>query len=93
MTTRLGPGHTPGTVRETLWPVTLVSRIDADVSGVDQVMVALHIFGLPLPRVLWPTVRAREGSEGARYTFAMSITLPWGSPLVRYDGWLDPLSS
>ena len=54
-----------------------------------QVPVAVRLLGLPLPRLLWPKIVAREGTEGSLYRFMIAIALPWGSPLVRYEGWLD----
>jgi hypothetical protein len=89
MTTRLVPGLLPGTVAETLSPVTLVSRLDVDAGDVMQVPVAVRLLGLPLPQFLWPEIIARETTEGALYRFMIAIDLPWGAPLVRYEGWLD----
>jgi len=89
MTTRLVPGRLPGTVAETLAAVTLISRLDADACGVMQVPVAVRLLGLPLPRLLWPKIVARESTEDPLYRFMIAIALPWGSPLVRYEGWLD----
>jgi hypothetical protein len=89
MTTRLAPGKLAHTVEETLAPITLVSRLDADGSGVNQVPVGLRLFGIELPRILWPQITARESSEGPRYRFMISIALPWNAPLVHYEGWLD----
>jgi hypothetical protein len=89
MTTRLVPGRLPRTVEETLAAVTLVSRLDPEASGVLQVPVGLRILGLKLPRFLWPKITARESTEGTRYRFMIAVGLPWGTPLVRYEGWLD----
>lgn len=84
---RLGPE--PGTVVELLWPMAAVSRLDVDAGGVTQILVGLRVMGLPVPRTLWPRLDVREGADGSRYTFDMSITLPWRARLVRYKGWLE----
>lgn len=89
MTTHLKPGATPATVEEHLWPFVAISQIVPDSAGVDQVLMDLRFFALPLPRLLWPRITVREGSEGARYTFSMAIQFPWGAPLIRYSGWLE----
>ena len=89
MTTRLVAGNLPGTVAETLAAVTLISRLDADAGGVMQVPVEVRLLGQPLPHFLWPKIVARESTEGSLYRFMIAIALPWGAPLVRYEGWLD----
>ncbi len=89
LTTRLAPGAVPGTVEETLWPVTAVSRLDADKTGVTQALVQLRLLGVELPQFLWPDVEARESTEGSLYRFMIAIAFPWGAPLGRYEGWLD----
>ncbi len=80
MISSLALGAAPGTVEETSWPVTGVSRLDADAEGVTQVLVDLRVFGLRLPRLFWPKLAVREGAAGDRYQFSVAIALPWGSP-------------
>lgn len=87
--TRFRPGPMPGTVTEKLGVLSAVSRLDTTPSGVTQVLVGLHCFALPVPRIFWPKLDVREGAEGSRYTFSMSITLPWNTLLVHYQGWLE----
>ena len=90
MESRFRPGPTAGTVSEKLGPLTGISFLDTDTEGVTQLLVGMRCFGLPLPRFLWPKLDVREGTDGPRYTFSMSIRLPWNALLVRYRGWLKP---
>ncbi len=91
MTTRLTK-HSPRTVAEHLPPVVTLSRMDVSKEGVDQVLVGLRIFGLPVPRMFWPKVNVQERANGEHYKFFMAIRFPWGAPLIRYEGWLDTLT-
>ena len=82
-------GALSGTVEERLWPLTATSRLEANDSGVTQVLVGLRVLGLKLPRLLWPRLLVREGSDGSRYTYSVTAALQWGAPLGHYQGWLD----
>ena len=89
MTTGLQPGRLPRTVEETVWPLTAVSRLDPDAEGVTQVLVGLRLFGVNLPRTLWPKLEVRESAEGTLYRFSVKATFPWGAPIGEYQGWLE----
>lgn len=92
MTTFLGEAPGPS-IAERLRGFEVRSRLIASAAGVEQVLVSIRWLGLPLPRWLWPSIRAHEGAEGPLYTFDMSIGLPWGGLLVHYRGRLDPSGS
>lgn len=87
--TRFRSSPIPGTVTERLGALTAVSRLDTDPLGVTQILIGLRCFALPVPRIFWPRLDVREGADGSRYTFSMSITLPWNALLVHYQGWLE----
>jgi hypothetical protein len=89
MTTQHRAGRLPRTVEETVWPLTAISRLDADADGVTQVLVGLRLLGLPLPRALWPRLEVRESAEGTRYRFSVRAAFPWGAPIGKYEGWLQ----
>lgn len=48
---------------------------------------------LPLPRALAPKSPAREYVEGRRFHFDVPIALPLIGTVVRYRGWLDPVTN
>lgn len=85
----LEAGPSASLIRERLWPMTAMSRLDADATGVAQHLVGLRILGLPVPQSLWPRLDVREGADGERYTFRMRIEDPWGRLVIAYEGWLE----
>jgi hypothetical protein len=89
MTTTLRAGSAPSTTEETLWPLTAVSRLDPDETGVTQVLIGMRLFGLPLPRAFWPKLEVREGADETRYLFSVAVHFPWGSLIGKYEGWLE----
>ena len=88
LTSRLGPGRAPGTVKETLSAVTVSMRLVPDERGVQQVTESVHLLGVPLPRLLWPALDVREGADGDQYLFRVAMHL-WGALLLRYEGYLQ----
>jgi hypothetical protein len=83
-------GVVPGTVEETIWPFTAVSRLDVDAKGVDQVLVGMRLCGIRLPRPLWPKLEVRESADGPPYRFSVSAWMPWGALIGCYEGFLRP---
>lgn len=88
LTTHLRAARTPGTIEEALWPVTAVLQLEPDKDWVQQVLIGLRLFGLLLPRFLWPDLDVRESAEGDRYRFRVVMKLG-GVPLEAYEGWLE----
>ncbi len=85
----LEPGPAARTIRERLGPISAISRMATDATGVDQPLLAVQVLGLPIPASLRPRLDVREGTDGARYTFRMRAADPWGRLLIAYEGWLD----
>ena len=83
------PGVQPQTVIERLGPIACTSRLDCDSSGVTQLLVALTVFGLKVPKRIWPQVDARESADLGQYRFAVAIRFPLGAPLITYQGTLS----
>jgi uncharacterized protein DUF4166 len=86
--TQVRAGKLPGTIEETLGVVTAVLRLVPDDTGVQQIPEGYRLFGIPLPRMVWPELDVRESAEGDRYRFKVAMRL-WGVPIQRYEGWLD----
>ncbi|SMX46178.1 DUF4166 domain-containing protein [Maliponia aquimaris] len=79
-----------GTLAERLGPLTLAAWLRPGPQGLALETAWVRVLGLPLPRLLWPRVTAREWAEGGRYRFDISIALPLGGPrLIAYSGHLD----
>jgi hypothetical protein len=83
-----------GLRRPTGWIVERFGILDFDllVQVADErltlSMCGMRCCGLPLPRVLWPTIEATESEEEGRFRFDVQIGLPMVGRLVRYRGWL-----
>ena len=50
--------------------------------------LAAWIIGLPLPRLVHPSVRTWECERDGRYQFEVEARLPLIGLIVRYGGWL-----
>ncbi|MEQ9609893.1 MAG: DUF4166 domain-containing protein [Kiloniellaceae bacterium] len=74
---RFGPGH-----------FTIDPRPSE--RGLSFALTGARLFGLPLPRLLWPAVVGDATAAAATYRFEVSIALPLVGLLVRYQGDLVP---
>ena len=86
--TRVRPGQAPGTIEETLGPVTATLRLVPDGTGVRQIPEGYRLLGVPLPGFLWPDLDVRESAEGGVYRFKVVMRL-WGVLIQSYEGWLE----
>lgn len=77
-----------GWIVEQFGPLAFDLALSESDGRVDLVMSGARCFGIPLPRVLWPRIRAFEAAEGERFLFDVEIGLPLLGRLVRYRGWL-----
>ena len=89
LSSRFYPGVQPQTVTERLGPIASTSRLDCDQGGVTQVLVALTVFSVDVPKRFWPQVDARESADLGQYRFAVAIRFPSGAPLIAYQGTLS----
>ena len=58
--------------------------------GLDLVLCRVSLFGVPVPRRLWPLVEASERVFEGLFTFDVAIRLPLAGLLIHYKGWLRP---
>jgi hypothetical protein len=78
-----------GTLAETIGPMTLAARVIADPDGLRLETAWLRVFGVAVPRFLWPQVTTREWASKGRYHFDINITLPMiGVRVIAYCGHL-----
>lgn len=80
----------PGLIYETFGPGRFVIRPRVTPDGLDLELLGVRLLGLPLPRLLWPRIRGREGDDAGRFTFDVAIMLPLVGLLVAYSGFLEP---
>jgi saccharopine dehydrogenase-like NADP-dependent oxidoreductase len=89
MRSRLVPGREPGTLEERFGPLTARLAVVADPDGLTLEVTGARLSGLPLPRMLAPASRAREGVDPeGRFTFDVPIRVPLFGRLSHYRGWL-----
>jgi hypothetical protein len=79
-----------GFLFERVGPTTFVFTALASAEGLALRLDGFRVLGVPLPRLLHPTVRTFECEHGGRYHFEVEARLPLFGLLVRYHGWLVP---
>ncbi len=68
----------------------LKTCVSAD--GLSLDLIGVRVIGLPLPRILVPSVVTREYERDGRYRFEVEAEINGLGRLVRYAGWLAPTS-
>jgi hypothetical protein len=63
-------------------------ELRASEGRLDLLMRGMRCCGMPLPRFLWPRIKAGESEKQGRFHFDVQIDLPLVGRLVRYRGWL-----
>lgn len=86
----LTPSSQAGCFEESFGHYGFRFRVDVDPTGAHFVLVRHTVAGLPVPRLLWPGIHAREFERDGRYVFDVDVRMPSGALLVRYEGVLEP---
>ncbi len=81
-------GAAPGQLIERLGPLAFRLAVSASRERLTLELRGARIFGLPLPRPLWPGITAGERVEDGVFVFDVAIRLPLLGLLVHYRGWL-----
>jgi hypothetical protein len=76
---------------ERLGLATLGFALCRDGDAIDWQLRSLHVFGVPMPRILRGRVLSRSGVRDDRYHFSVDVRLPVLGQLIAYEGWLEPL--
>lgn len=66
--------------------VDIELALDAEPEGISWKIVGHRVFGLPVPRLFWPKIDAKETTENGRYHFSVEVS---GMVQLGYAGWLD----
>lgn len=80
----------PGWIFESFGPGRFLLEVPVDDAGLALLLRGVRILGLPLPRALWPRIRAGESVAAGRFVFDVEIRLPLAGLLVHYRGYLEP---
>ena len=70
-------------------PVTFVYQATADHRGFSLHVVQVRFLGIPLPRLLRPTLAARAGEWRGRYRFSTVVGFWFCGRVISYFGYLD----
>jgi predicted dinucleotide-binding enzyme len=80
-------------VVERFGPLRFAFELPSDDQGLMMVLTGWSAFGIRLPRFLAPRIEAREWQdEAGRFRFLVAIRAPLIGTIVRYTGWLVPVS-
>ncbi len=86
-----GAGRDRGLIVERFGAVAFAMQVVASQEGIDLHLRRGRVFGVPLPRFLWPQIAANERvDDSGRFRFDVAIGLPGIGRLVHYQGWLEP---
>lgn len=89
----LTPGA-PGRVRERFGLLSADIAFRLEGRRLVWQVPATRLFGAPLPQALLPRGAFHESvDEEGRFRFHVDIRAPWGDRIVRYRGWLRPVSA
>jgi hypothetical protein len=81
-------------VAERFGPLRFAFQLPSDDQGLAMVLAGWSAGGIPLPRFLAPRIEAREWQdEAGRFRFLVAIRVPLIGAIIRYTGWLVPISS
>lgn len=85
------PAGRPGWMFERFGPGRFLIELAAGREGLTLSLRGVSFFGLPLPRSLWPEIRAGESVEAGLFVFDVEIGLPLAGLLIHYRGhlWLE----
>jgi len=75
------------------FPVTFVYEVTADRKGFSLHVAKVRFLGIPLPRLLRPTLAARAGQWRGRYRFSTMVGFWFCGRVISYFGYLDQPSA
>ena len=81
-------GAAPGQLIERFGPLAFRLAVSASRERLTLELCGVRVFGVPLPRPLWPGITAGERVEDGVFVFDVAIRLPLLGLLVHYRGWL-----
>lgn len=78
-----------GLLNERVGPSTFAFALDTSADGMALKLQSVRLLGIPLPRLLAPSVFTFESERDGRYRFEVEAALPLLGRIVRYAGWLE----
>lgn len=87
-----GAGRSARLLCERFGPLTFAMALVAADGRLSLVLRRWSILGLPLPMWLCPRSTTYEAAENGRFRFHVDLSHPLTGLIVRYRGWLEPVS-
>jgi hypothetical protein len=87
-----GTGPFEGSLCERFGPLTVGLALAVEKEGLALAVQRVSLFGIPLPGRWMPYSKAFESAQGGRFNFDVEIGHPWTGTIVRYRGWLVPVT-
>lgn len=78
-----------GLLNERVGPSTFAFALETSADGMALKLQSVRFLGMPLPRLLAPSVFTFESERDGRYRFEVEAALPLLGRIVRYAGWLE----
>lgn len=76
------------TLHESFGWIGIDFRLDVDASGLQMIPTRWAVFGISLPKRLWPTIIGQESELDGRFQFLVEAVMPLCGLVVRYKGYL-----
>jgi hypothetical protein len=87
-----GSGRSEWLLCERFGPFVFGMALVVEASRLRYVVRRWTCCGIPLPRALGPSTEASEFEEAGRFRFSVEIASPLTGLIVRYSGFLDPVT-
>ncbi len=88
-----GTGRYDGLLVERFGPLSFAMTVLIRNHRLHLELVGASALGVPLPRFLLPSIDVFEHDADGRFNFHVDLGLPLIGRMVRYTGWLAPISS
>lgn len=79
-----GAGADAGKLLEGFGPIRVVISLDVEDGALTFTLTAARFLGMPLPRALWPRLKACESEVDGWYVSYVDVGLPLIGRLIRY---------
>ncbi|MFI0842762.1 DUF4166 domain-containing protein [Mesorhizobium sp. IMUNJ 23232] len=86
------PDYPPGRLTERFGPFSFRLQLSTTDGRVTWPVESWCFLGIPMPKALMPRSETAEYVEDGRFRFDVGISLPLAGLVVRYRGWLAPVS-
>lgn len=84
-----GQGKFTDLLTEKFGALVFFFSLPTNSSELRMVLQRVTCLGIPLPRLFWPVISARENVKDGKFRFEVSVRLPLLGLLTHYSGWFE----